>query len=283
LTVDRDEYRASSLQQWERSAEGWGAEAPGLQALTGPVSQWLVEEVHPQPGQTILELAAGPGETGFLAAELIRPGGTLICTDFAEGMLEAARARAREIGLDNVEFRRLDAESMDLEAASIDGVLCRWGYMLMADPGAALRETRRVLRPLGRVALAVWGPPQDNPWVTIAGEEVRRLAGAPEPDFDAPGMFALARPGRLEDALADAGFTDVRVQPLDLRFTYDSFEEWWRISQALGRPLADLVGAMEPEQLEALEAALRQRFAAHAAPDGRLDVPARPVVAVATA
>jgi hypothetical protein len=153
----------------------------------------------------------------------------------------------------------------------------------MADPGAALRETRRVLRPLGRVALAVWGAPEENPWVTIAGEEVRRAAGAPEPDFDAPGMFAFRRVDRLEGALADAGFTDVRVEPLDLRFTYPTYEAWWELSQALGRPLADAVNAMAPEQRDAVQAALRERFAAYATPDGGLDVPARALVGVATA
>jgi SAM-dependent methyltransferase len=281
--VSLDEYRAASLQQWERSAEGWGSESAALQTLTAPVSQWMLEEVHLQPGQTILELAAGPGETGFLAAELVKPGGKVICSDFAEGMLDAARARAAQLGLDNVEFTRLDAESLSIDTASIDGVLCRWGYMLMADPGAALRETRRVLRPLGRAVLAVWGPPQDNPWVSIAGEEVRRIAGAPEPDFDAPGMFAFAREGCLTAALAEAGFTDVRVQPLPLRFTYPSFEEWWRISQALGKPLADLVAGLEPAQRDELRSALQERFAPYATPDGGLDVPARPLVAVATA
>ena len=278
-----DEYRAASLQQWEGSAEGWGSESAALQTLTAPVSQWMLEEVHLQPGQTILELAAGPGETGFLAAELVKPGGKVICSDFAEAMLDAARARAAQLGLDNVEFRRLDAESLSIDTASIDGVLCRWGYMLMADPGAALRETRRILRPLGRVALAVWGPPQDNPWVSIAGEEVRRIAGAPEPDFDAPGMFAFAREGCLTAALAEAGFTDVRVQPLPLRFTYPSFDEWWRISQSLGKPLADLVAGLEPAQRDQLREALQERFVAYATPDGGLDVPARPLVAVATA
>jgi SAM-dependent methyltransferase len=281
--VSLDEYRAASLQQWERSAEGWGSESAALQTLTAPVSQWMLEEVHLQPGQTILELAAGPGETGFLAAELVQPGGKVICSDFAEGMLDAARARAAQLGLDNVEFRRLDAESLSIDTASIDGVLCRWGYMLMADPGAALRETRRVLRPLGRAALAVWGPPQDNPWVSVAGEEVRRIAGAPEPDFNAPGMFAFAREGCLTAALAEAGFTDVRVQPLPVRFTYPSFDEWWRIAQALGKPLADLVAGLEPAQRDELRAALQERFAPYATPDGGLDLPARPLVAVATA
>jgi SAM-dependent methyltransferase len=281
--MDLEQYRHSSHDQWERSAGGWGEWAQRLQELVAPVSHWMIEEVHVQPGQTVLELAAGPGETGFLAAELVRPGGKLISSDFAEGMLEVARARAQELGLDNVEFRRLDAESLDLDAASVDGVLCRWGYMLMADPAAALRETRRVLRPLGRVALAVWGPPADNPWVSIAGEEVRRRSGAPEPEPGAPGMFAFADAGRVEEELAGAGFTDIRVEALDLRFRYPSFEAWWQLSRDLGRPLAELVDAMEPQERDKLRVALEERFAAFAAPDGGLEVPARPLVAVATA
>ena len=281
--MDLDQYRDASHDQWERSAGGWGQWAQRLQELVGPVSHWMIEELHLQPGQTVLELAAGPGETGFLAAELVRPGGKLISSDFAESMVDVARRRAQELGLDNVEFRRLDAEALDLEAASVDGVLCRWGYMLMADPAAALRETRRVLRPLGRVALAVWGPPADNPWVSIAGEEVRRHASAPEPEPGAPGMFAFADPGRVEEELLGAGFTDIRVEALDLRFTYASFEAWWQISRELGRPLAELVDAMEPQQRDELRAALEERFAAFATPDGGLDVPARPLVAVASA
>jgi SAM-dependent methyltransferase len=281
--VDLDEYRYACHDQWERSAGGWGEWAQRLQELVGPVSHWMIDELRLQPGQTVLELAAGPGETGFLAAELVQPGGKLISSDFAESMIEVARTRAADLGLDNVEFRRLDAESLDLEAASVDGVLCRWGYMLMAEPAAALRETRRVLRPLGRVALAVWGPPADNPWVSIAGEEVRRRASAPEPEPGAPGMFAFADAGRVEEELAGAGFTDIRVEALDLRFKYPSFEAWWQISRDLGRPLAELVDAMEPQQRDELRAALEQRFAAFAAPGGGLDVPARPLVAVASA
>jgi SAM-dependent methyltransferase len=281
--MDLEQYRDAAHDQWERSAGGWGEWAQRLQGLTGPVSHWMIDALNVQPGQTVLELAAGPGETGFLAAELLRPGGKLISSDFAESMLEVARARAQELGLDNVEFRRLDAESLDLDAASVDGVLCRWGYMLMADPAAALRETRRVLRPLGRVALAAWGPPDDNPWVSIAGEEVRRRAGAPEPEPGAPGMFAFSAPGRIEEELAGAGFTDIHVEALDLRFAYPSFDAWWEVSRALGRPLAELVDAMEPEQRDELLVALEERFAPYATPDGGLDVPARPLVAVATA
>src|SRR5690242_3337456 len=139
-----------------------------MQASAAVVSTWLVDHVDPQPGQTILELAAGPGDTGLMAAELVRPGGRLISTDASQEMLDVARRRADELGLDNVEFKVMEGEWIDLQTATVDGVLCRWGYMLMLDPEAALRETRRVLRPGGRVALAAWAAPELNPNMTLA-------------------------------------------------------------------------------------------------------------------
>src|SRR4051794_41631470 len=106
--------------------------------------------IVPQPGQERLELAAGPGDMDCLSAELIRPGGTLICSDGAPEMLTAAQERAQELASRNVRFLQVDAESIDLPAASIDGVLWRWGFRLLADPEPGLRETRRGLRPRGR-------------------------------------------------------------------------------------------------------------------------------------
>ena len=114
----------------------------------------MLKALGPEPGQTILELAAGTGETGFAAARAIGPDGRLISTDFAPEMVAAARRASERLGLANVEHREMDAERMDLDDDSVDGVLCRWGYMLMADPATALAETRRVLRP-ARAAVAV--------------------------------------------------------------------------------------------------------------------------------
>ena len=81
-----------------------------------PVSARMIELDRSAAGPRLLELAAGPGDTGFLAAELIKPGGELICSDFAPEMLTVAQDARRALGLDNVRFKQIDAESIDIEA-----------------------------------------------------------------------------------------------------------------------------------------------------------------------
>ena len=149
MSFDPNAHRDTSLQSWEEAASGWTRQQQAMREFSAPVSHWMIEAIVPQPGERVLELAAGLGETGMLAAELVAPMGGVVISDQAEAMLVGARARAIELGLSNVEFQVLNAEWIDLPVASVDAVLCRWGYMLMADPPAALTETRRVLRPGG--------------------------------------------------------------------------------------------------------------------------------------
>ncbi len=143
----RGTARATAATRGSGTAAGWGKRADRIRDWGLPVSVTMVDALALQPGDRVLELAAGPGDTGFMAAELIAPGGTLICSDGAEAMLAIARERAAAAGLRNVEFRQLELEWIDLDAASVDGVLCRWGIMLVVDPAAAALEIRRILRP----------------------------------------------------------------------------------------------------------------------------------------
>jgi ubiquinone/menaquinone biosynthesis C-methylase UbiE len=283
MAHDPEEFRRASLERWERSSVGWGAQRSVLQAAAQPVSTWLVEALEPQPGHRLLELAAGPGDTGLLAAELIAPGGTLLSTDAAEGMVEHARARAQELGIDNAEFRTMDAEWIDLPTASQDGVLCRWGYMLLADPAAALRETRRVLRPGGRVALAAWAGPEANPWASVAGRELQRMGAMAPPDPAEPHMFAFADPAHIADLLEDTGFTEIQVQPLDLTFEYPDLDTWWDVQLDLSIGMHDAVAALTPAQRDDLRDAIDARLAEYVADDGSVRLPGRTNVAAASA
>ncbi|MGH2943551.1 MAG: class I SAM-dependent methyltransferase [Solirubrobacteraceae bacterium] len=280
---DPAEYRRASLARWARVAGGWGEHRAVLQAGWQPVSAWLVDAIEPQPGHRVLELAAGPGDTGFLAAELIQPGGTLISSDAVEEMLDQARARAAELGISNVEFRTIDAEWIDLPTAELDGVLARWGYMLLADPAAAMHETRRVLRPGGRVALAAWAGPQDNPWNHQATAELVASGVIDVPDLDAPSMYALRDEQRIRDLLEDAGFTDVVVEQVAVVFRHPSLDDWWDTSLETSPSLVEGVGALSPAQRDDLRDAIDARLAPYVAGDGSVALPGLTNVAAASA
>jgi SAM-dependent methyltransferase len=248
-----------------------------------PVSLWMIEHLALQPGQRVLELAAGPGDTGFMAAELIAPGGTLISSDASDAMVEVARARAQSLGIANVEFKQLELEWIDLPTASVDAVLCRWGVMLIVDPAAALHEIRRVLRPGGRAALAVWGSPEDNPWATIPTRVLVELGHAEAPDPNAPGMFALAAEGKLLELLEQAGFIDVLVDSVALARSAPGVREYVDLTLDMSVPFAQVYERLsEPEQAE-VEREIAARLQPYAAPDGSLRLPGRSLVALADA
>jgi SAM-dependent methyltransferase len=283
MSFDANAYRDASLQGWEEAASGWVRSEESIRAFGAPVSHWLIEAALPQPGETVLELAAGLGETGLLAAELVAPVGGAIISDQAEAMLAGARERAAALRLGNVEFKVLNAEWIDLPLASVDVVLCRWGYMLMADPAAALGETRRVLRPGGRLALAVWDALEHNPWAQLPGLELKeRGLGAPGSP-GAPGPFALGSPGRVHELLDQAGFAEVRVEKLELRRSHTSFEEFWDTMLDLSRVTHDAVLSQPEAEIADIRASLEARFAPYTDKDGRLEIPAQTLVASASA
>ncbi len=279
-----DDIRQQSRVRWTATAKGWGIRADKLRRETMPVAEWMVDAVVPQPGNTLLELAAGPGDTGFLAAELIKPGGTLICSDFVPEMLNVAQERAQGLGLDNVRFKQIDAETgIDIEAASIDGVLCRWGYMLMADPVTALLQTRRVLKPGARLALAAWTGPDDNLWSALPMRELIRRGLEERPDPGAPGQFAWAPEGVIAERLQEAGFVDFEVAAVDFTISYASLEDWWANTRDMSMRFADATAAIDGATKAEIQAALAEAAAPFTDGDGAIAFPARTWTAVATA
>jgi SAM-dependent methyltransferase len=277
------DWREEMLDRWEGMADGWKANRAAFQRATLPVSQWMVEAIHPQPGHRVLELSAGLADTGLLAAELVAPGGSVLITDGAEAMVEAAREHAAELGAKNVELRQMQAEWIDLPAASVDGVLSRFGYMLLVDPEAALRETRRVLKPGGRVALAVWGPLEENPWMSVVREAIAAAGLAPPVAPGQPGPFSLSAPGAVEELLETAGFDDVEVDALDLHFEAPSVDAWWDYVMQTSPGTIDVVRNLAPAEHYKLRDAVDAGYAAYVREDGSLRLPARILVAAATA
>jgi SAM-dependent methyltransferase len=272
-------YREENRRRWQSVSAGWEAHADDIRRDTMPVSMWMLEAIAPQPGHVLLEIAAGVGDTGFLAAELIEPGGTLITSDLVPEMLSAAQRRAEALGIRNARFRQIDAEAIDQPAASLDGVLSRWGYMLMPDAEAALRDTRRVLKPGARVALAAWADPDDNPWTVLPVRELveRDLV---EPVPPGPGQFAWAPAGAIEQNLDAAGFVEYDIESIGFTFRYPSARDWWRASTDMSLRVQERASREHDDEIVA---ALAARARDWTAADGSLALPARTWVAAGTA
>jgi SAM-dependent methyltransferase len=279
--VDVEDYRRTSQEVWEAMAPGWERwRAQLVEALT-PVREWLIGELGPRPGETVLELGAGVGDTGFEAAAILGEGGRLISTDFSPEMVEVARRRGTELGLGNVEYRVIDAERIELDSGSVDGVLCQSTYMLMADPAGALADTRRVLRPHGRLALSVWGAPERNPWASIGGMILVERGHIPPPEPEAPGVFSMASEERTKALLDGAGFGSVRTEEVPVRFAFrdlDDYEQW--VIDVAG-PFAMVLRGLPEDEREVLRARLREAFAPFAT-DGGYELPGVALCAVAS-
>ena len=247
-----------------------------------PVSMWMVEAITPQPGHTVLDIGAGIGDTGFLAAELIEPGGTLITSDLVPEMLSAAQRRAERLGIRNVRFRQIDAETIDQPAATIDGVLSRWSYMLMPDPEAALRDTRRVLKPGARVALAAWTAPEDNPWTVLPVLELLDR-GYAEPVPPGPGQFFWASEGTIAENLEAAGFVEYEVEAIEFAMRFESVSEYWQVQKDMSLRVRDATAGLRAAEAEDVFAGLTERIAPYTGDGGEVNLPARTWVATGTA
>jgi SAM-dependent methyltransferase len=260
MPIDLDRYREASLANWEKISGNWEAERDYIWSATSAVSERMVERLDPQPGDTVLDIAAGTGDTGFIAANNIGADGRLVSTDFAEGMVEAARRNGESQGLENVEYRVLDAENMDFDDSSFDGVLARFGYMLMAEPAKALAETRRILRDDGRLVFAVWATPDKNMWAAIPGMAMVERGLLPAPEPGAPGIFAMGEPDRIRELVTGAGFDEPEIEQVEVKWPYVEPDEHWQMTMKLAGPLADAIGQLEEEDREAVRQDVRARI-----------------------
>src|SRR5215212_10287652 len=247
MSEQHETVRQRSRADWAAVAPGWYAQRQEIWKASRPVSEWMVRQLDPQPGDTVLELAAGLGDTGFMAARVVGEMGCVIITDFTPEMVAAARRRAEELCVENTQFRTLDAERMDLETDSVDGVLCRWAYMQMIDPAAAFAETRRVLRPGGRLAFSVWAERERNPTLSLAGNVLVEFSHTPPPDPQEPSAFFLADPERIRKLVEGAGFAEPEIEEVSFRWRFATRDTYWRYLTETAASASRILRTLSPE------------------------------------
>ena len=174
---------------WDLAAQAyeplWQAQLAGVQAE-------LLACAALAPGEQVLDVACGTGLVAFAAADSVGPSGRVSGVDLSGQMVDAAQRRARSLGLANVDFARMDAENLALPNASFDVVLCALGLMYMPDPERAVQEMRRVMRPDGRVVIAVWGERSRCGWSSMFG-----IVDAEVSSDVCPLFFRLGQAGAL--------------------------------------------------------------------------------------
>ena len=273
IPFDAGQYKTSQGQTWAGVAAGWGKWWGTFERGGQVVSDRLVALAEVEPGHRVLDVATGIGEPAVTAARRVGPEGRVLATDLSPEMLAIARERAAELGLANLDFQVMDAEALALPARSFDAVLSRWALMFFPDRIGVITRMLEILRPGGRLAVAVWDKPARVPIINLRTEAVARILEPPAPAPGTPHPFSLADPRLLWLALRAAGFAEVHIEGMTAPFEFESPEEFTRFQQDVAGARVPTLAEQPPEQQAAFWQALTDAARQYADAEGRVRMP----------
>ena len=190
------------------------------QAQLGPAQADMLARVELRTGERVVDVACGTGLVSFAAAEAVGAVGGVIGVDISGAMVDAAQRRADALGVGHAAFARMDAEALDLADADFDVALCGLGLMYLPDPAQAVRELCRVVRPGGRVGLAVWGERHRCRWAAVFSIVEAEVASDVCPLF-----FGLGAGDALARLCADSGLVRVELRRIATTLAYGDGDE----------------------------------------------------------
>jgi SAM-dependent methyltransferase len=249
-TIDAVGFRAGQREQWNVAAPGWRKWSKLLDAGAGKISERLVELAGIQPGDRVLDVAAGYGEPALTAARKVGQNGSVVATDISAQMIASGRERAAAAGGDNIEFVESDAASLDFPEASFDAATSRWGIIFEPDAEAAAARIRQFLKPGGRMAITSWGSPDRVPFLAIPMRTAMQRLHVPPPPPGTPGPLSRPTPEALGGLLEVAGFSEVEVEEAEVIFEWESVEDYMTYIKDCAPPVTAMLRA-HPKDVQA--------------------------------
>jgi ubiquinone/menaquinone biosynthesis C-methylase UbiE len=274
LSSKAESYKKNEREMWDQFSRRY---TEVVLPEFRPFGRRLIELSGIRSGMWVLDVATGPGEPALTVARRVGPRGLVAGVDFSPTMLRRARARARALGVRNVQFHEMDAERLTFADLTFDRVVCRFGLMLMPDAERALAEMHRVLVPGGRVAVATWSAQSKVNTLGIVRRALERC-DAFQPPPGAPDFFRFGKAGAMERALRAAGFRRVRSECLTAEWVFNSPEEFWD-SMKRGPSLRRALATVSPAVRRAVKADVFRALAKYER-NGRLRIPNEAVLAL---
>jgi SAM-dependent methyltransferase len=266
------------LDEWRESAKYWTKHSDTIRTMFAPLTRALIEHAGIREGQSVLDVAGGPGEPSLTIAEIVGPAGSVTCTDAVAEMVEAARNEASRRGITNVQFRQCAADSLPFPDNSFDVVVSRLGVMFFPDSLAAMHEMLRVTKPGGKLAFVVWHKSELNPFCYTVTSVMDRHVKSPPADPDAPGAFRFAEIGKLANVLRQAGAVDVEesVTEFDIAAPISPLE-FWSLRSQMSDTLRDKLSQLSPDEHRQVAAEIEQAVGKFF-PENQMKFPAQMII-----
>ncbi len=249
LTLIRDQQKES----WNKFSNGWKNWDNVVMEFLSPMGKEIIRLIEPSGDDVVLDIAAGTGEPGLTIAGMLSSG-KVISTDLSEDMLAVAKEKATERNLKNFVTKIADVTELPFDDNSFDAVSCRFGFMFFPDMLLAAKEIARVLKPGGRVAIAVWNVPQKNFWVTSIMGSINKNMQLQPPPAGAPGMFRCASPGLMQQIFKDAGLKNISESVIDSSVKMDNNEMFWKMHTEVGAPIVAALNKADEEMKAKIKA-----------------------------
>jgi SAM-dependent methyltransferase len=253
---------AKQREEWNNATgKRWLERHELVDRQIAPFGRRAMDAANVQPGQRLLDVGCGCGETTFELAGRVGDGGFVMGVDISRPLIDEARRFLRERGIKNVRFENVDAQAFSFPQGSFDLIFSRFGVMFFDDPEAAFRNLRSTLRPGGQLSFACWAAPRDNQFVTIPIAAAAKHITLPEPgEPDAPGPFAFADAERVRRILSRSGFAEIESNRLTEKVGGGTLDETASMLMQLG-PLSSVLEDIDETTRKAISADIRAALA----------------------